>query len=557
MIFEETMKKTIVAISLLLAVLITACGMNDSMFQKQYDDVMESLSDAGIDVQNNSDKTNDIVKSDSKTSKDEEDSKTGQLKQNHAFVNDQNEGTIKIEGKEDIIIENIIQGTLMNNAILVYLSTNKELVLSDVNQTKNNTIATGVSWYYILDHESLIYEDNDNSYYKYRFKDAYITNMGNVSRYNYSNNGNRVVYIVDNALYILDSSESEPSKIADLKERSFIGYISADGKQIVWSDYDDQQKDLYSYYEGKTTHLASEQDDSMGIANQFVYNEYSPLIKFYDNIFVLQNGIPVFSKKLASNLRGNRYYTSEGMFETSRENMDFSALYSIKDSNSYDKKGALYYYEQDGQNYVLLDNIIDAVISNQRLYYADEDGNLIAADIAGEHINNREAVDEHLYCIITCLNGFIYYIKNNDRGNEYTTQDLYVYNDHDKSTCIIAEDVCPEFTYFSKDGKTCLFGVQNYNEDYKLHNAHLFDMCLFNYDGGEVVPFAELVYGNLVVLSKGYLDPSNIYYYKYNGTAPTDEELDLSYCYYDGIEHHELNHHKTVRQGTYEQRKKY
>lgn len=548
--------------------ILTSCG-SDSLFQKQYDDVIDTISDAGISVDNQEKPGDGPSKSESATSENKDDEKnkedTKPIKLRYAVVNDANEGRIFIDGADDIVIKDIVQGTLLQNgAILVYLGTNKELTTSNVDQSKTNVIAENVTWYMILDQNSLLYRDTANCYFKYRYKDGLLTEIGEIERYSISSSGNRLAYTQENALYILDSEASAPQKIADIKKILFIGYISADGSLICWADYDEKLKTLYSYYDGEVRVLATENDESGGVNCWFTYNEFSPLIRFYDHVIIMQNGLPVFDKLLSSDMRGKRFYTEQGLFESSAKDTQFSSIYSISSSNSSKREGKVFYYEQDGQDFSVLENIIDAVISNNKLYYADHDGNLMIADLDKGHMSNSRVVDEQVDCMITSLNGYTYYIKNSQTSNGDFAQDLYVYSDCDGLTQKIANNVYyvdyrdyPEFIFFSEDGKTCLFSVANYNEDSSLHNAELYDMCLYNYDSNEVEPFNELVYAGLVGLHDGFLDPDEIFYYKYNGTAPTDRELDLAYYYYDGSEHRELSQHRILSRGTYGQNQSY
>ncbi len=445
------------------------------------------------------------------------------------------------EGGSCIVTENGVidfdettEGYMTSDRNHIITLTDGTLSYSDAKMENNVEVDTGVAGFNLVKNDGFVYADEDYEIYRVIFGTEEPLKLPELNDGIVADNKTTLLYSTQDSIYTLASDSDEKNKVGTFTDDVRLIAISDDASTALWllNDRDGELTPVFCV-NGETTkgetytskyssgfYAYFSADQSLMVAYSFDAN-YIYIVKVGEELVKVTLPDEVYSVGC-----------NKGAIVQTKAT-DITSLYVTIEADSGQK---LYGITLDGEKESLLANIGQAQVSNDKVVYTDEDGDLYYADVNGMSIGEETKItgdcDDFYF---TNSGKYVYLTKDYDSST--STASLYTYKLGDDKPTRISSDVYFDSYWIvsysiSTDGSSVYYlkDMEEVSDSYSSYG----NLYCWTYSAKD--PASEKIAGDVLGRSvtsflkyRNGIDKTNVVFERFNSTTEKDGETYISY----------------------------
>ena len=432
-----------------------------------------------------------------------------------------------IKIKEDVKIAAITK----DKKHVIVLTNDGDLYVTDKDLSSKTRIADEVGSVYTLQNSGVIYRDDENVCYRFRFRDGEKTELGKDASFVNGPETLTTLYKCDGKIYLLTEKSDDAERIGSIDGSATMLAVSDDGKLAIWAatKSGESEQTIYVYENGEKAKIGTASGSPRAY---FTKDQKLAIIYNSELLWMKQPGKDAVKVKLSASVNSN-FFTTKGEFSDSNRS-DAKYLYVLGSNDG------VYCIDQDGSRDRVLTKVVQFVVANGFIVYLNEDGELYSAKINGAEVSKEIKIASDVNIVESAQDGeYIYYIRDYDSGTN--TGVLYCNKVGTEKTKKVASDACCRsysggggyiYAWYSLTGDAILF----LKDAERIQNTYTTAGTLYTWSFGreKTVKIANDVIN--FAFSSGHVndvDPSSFVYLKYI-SANSDGDILCDWFYYNG-----------------------
>lgn len=412
--------------------------------------------------------------------------------------------------------------------------TNKEL-------SEKNVIADNCHSIYSVRDDGILYRDEDGSLYKILFVDYSSVYIGNVVDIYVAQDSTTVLYATDDGkIYTMLSTASEGTKVGTYSDSIHLETISNDGQLSLWVTTQNRVATIVLNDGDDRTDLG-DADYLWGNTNA-TFSKDQKIIVITDidseEMWIKAAGSNAVAVKLGARPTYN-IYTENGLLAdevSTGVNGFYIAIDALKGVYN------LYHISINGDRERVLSKVSHYEISDNKIFYTDEESALYYAPLNGAAIGKETKIASDVdYFEITDNGKFIYYTK------EHGFHELYCYKIGNKEPVKIPSDVYDVYVSwplenitYSTDGATVFFfkDVEDIGSSHSGYQHGTLMKWSYGSESAEKVASDVLTNSISGGLDSEEVNPKSFMYMKYTFTNEDENGFNVfgNWMYFNGEE---------------------
>ena len=453
--------------------------------------------------------------------------------------------------------ENVSRAIMTPDREHVIIEFDKDIIkVSDRTMENKETVAEDCNYIYSYNNTGFIYYDKNYGHHLYTFINNSSLNVDDARFGSVSG----VFYLLNDNLYALTGPTGEEKLIDSVASEE--GYlitaynVSDNGLMalIIKGKNDSDEYEFYSYFDGVIEFLCTQKNEDLDGHYEFssetsIY--YDPISVFYTkdekmmvvcnnntgHLWIKRQGEDVVHVKLGAALE--------------YDGVIYSQLGSLSDTNTADveylymmtSNDALYCIFPDGERERVLSNIDTFAVSNNTLFYTNDNSVLYQAKLDKAELSGENKIASDIYHFELGGNGeYLYYCRNYDSPSK--TVSLYSYKLSEKEPVKITDDaVSSEVSsaYLSSPMSKTLYHSLSGNELYYWEDLETINknivhgtLICWRHDKAEKTKIcSEVIIGTLNSGIRYRLIDSSAFVFLRFGSE-TSTSFNADWYYYDG-----------------------
>lgn len=348
-----------------------------------------------------------------------------------------------------------IEGEISSAAItpdrkhILVLDQDGRLYVTDPGQSQKTVVADGVSSFIVPKDDGFLYRDEDDVYFRYRFRSGESVELGEVRPVVAASNCITVLYLCDDGdIRMLPSDSDESVKLGTERDSVILTGISDDGELAAWVD----NGTLYLSSGGERTKLGDLNGSSYAFAF-FTADQKVLVLTAYSSeyLWIVRRGEEPEKVKLGGTLGFSGIYTPNGILNGSTSKQAEDLYVFVRGRSDVD----VCHISPEGDLETVVSGIKYAQIAGGNLVYQDEDSSLYCARLNGAETEDETRLAKNVPSFAVSTNGqYVYYTKRSNTG-DWSLYGMKLGTDSPEKISSDIQGV--ENISISKDGKTVYY----------------------------------------------------------------------------------------------------
>jgi hypothetical protein len=394
------------------------------------------------------------------------------------------------------------------------------------------------------------YYDSDKNVWRYSINNKESTNLGKITYYVFSKDKSSLLFTINNEIYIIKSADKEATLIGNYNGDIVLSGIYDNGNVSFFETYVDQTYESFIYDNGtinslgKVTHgtpaKSSDSNGSFAGLLHVTYTKDQKILTVEDN-YLDKCWVKQSNESIAELPNVKEYYSvysNENFLSRTTSKQAKSIYFDVASTSDGAEKSTgtgLYYLNSSGSMDLVLTDISQCYIINNRIIYIDSSRTLHSADINGNQIRNDKVIDYDITFLTVRGTEYLYYTKGDITAIDYkeiiSTYALYCYKLGDQQPIMVVDNLSVTLWsplnsssfLSSDDGKTIAFFTDiMFDREQNIKYGNLYT---WSYGKGS----AEFISDN--VICAFYYNPPHTLdcfpYYKYTTHDSEDNYCDM------------------------------